>query len=260
MFFDHLLPSAQPPIPHNTFYTETSLPYTVKNVYTHNKQLFTQGLSYHTPYLYESTGLYGQSSLRKYAYPNILLSKHTLQNTLFGEGVVKIGHTVYQLTWKNHKIFKYHNSNESSLFLHEGWGLTSISYNLVYSDGTANVYFQSIDQNTPWKHLIVHDRFGPVPSINDICFHQGLILANIWFSDKVAIIQPISGRIIGEIDFSPLRSVTPYINKSDVLNGITSIDHNTIMITGKNWPFFYEITLDLTQMYMHYHIDYSLNV
>tara|TARA_A100001015_G_C15028572_1_gene731861 strand:+ start:1281 stop:2036 length:756 start_codon:yes stop_codon:yes gene_type:complete len=230
-----------------TLYPDKTLQYTVKQIYSHNPRLFTQGLSYHPPFLYESTGLYAQSSLIKYHYPNTLISKTLLPRAMFGEGVTEISNTVYQLTWKNHLIISHtHPKAQYKSFYHQGWGLTSIAHQLVYSDGSANIYFQSPDQSLPWKTIEVHDANGPVPNINDLCFHQGLILANIWFSDKVAVIYPDNGEIKGYLDFTSLRKMTPSITQNDVLNGITSINNNTILITGKNWPFLFEIELDLT--------------
>lgn len=219
-----------------------SLPYVIESSYTHPRSFFTQGLSYHHGHLYESIGLYHHSALIDYQFPNQLPSIRELSPHYFAEGITKIGNRIFQLTWQNHQILTHEKDNiQHNLFLKHGWGLTSINNNLVYTDGSSHVYFQWPTDLLPWKTIQIHDQFGPINQLNDLCFHQGWLFINIWFSDVILIASPENGQVVSYIDLSLLRNLTHAISKKDVLNGITSLSDHQILVTGKNWPCFYQI-------------------
>lgn len=224
-----------------------SFTYHVVNVFPHDPHAFTQGLFFHNNFLYESTGLYNFSSLRQVDLEtgNVLQITH-LSDHYFGEGTTIIQDKIVQLTWKSNIGFVYdlhtftllHNFSISS----EGWGLTYDGHKLIMSNGTATLSF--IDPETFNKIGELHvQNSQPVDRINELEYIHGEIFANIWKTSNIARIDPITGQIIGWLDLSGLYE-TKVTDPNDVLNGIAYDDQNDrIFVTGKRWPYLYEIQL-----------------
>jgi len=102
----------------------------VVNIYPHDSKAFTQGLLYHDGFLYESTGIRGQSSLRKVELESgKVLQKSSLNSALFGEGLAMWEQQLVQLTWKAGAAIVYNFKDFKVLkafpYSGEGWGLTT---------------------------------------------------------------------------------------------------------------------------------------
>jgi glutaminyl-peptide cyclotransferase len=223
--------------------------YSVVATYPHDKNAFTQGLVYVGGALYESTGLYGRSSLRRVdlnsGRPEAI---RTLDARYFGEGLTAFGDRLIQLTWRSGTGFVYARRDLSPLgqfrYPTEGWGLTQDGKNLIMSDGSATLYFLDPDRFTEVRRIQVRDHRGPVKLLNELEFVGGVIFANVWQSPRIVRIDADSGRVTGTIDLSALANRMRRDPSTDVLNGIAYIPGSgRLLITGKLWPSLYAIKL-----------------
>lgn len=223
--------------------------YRVLHVYPHDPKAFTQGLIFLDGHLYESTGLKGQSSLREVDLKTgAVLRRRDLPSRLFGEGLTNWGSTLVQLTWLAHTGFVYDGRSFRLLrtfhYEGEGWGLTHDGADLILSDGTPSLRF--LDPNTfeEVKRITVSDRGGEVQELNELEYVDGRIYANVWQTDRIAIISAADGRVIAWADLGGLRPASTRSNPDAVLNGIAfDAARRRLFVTGKLWPKLFEIQL-----------------
>ena len=240
--------SAEKPVPEKPA-AQSQDAFTVLNSFPHDPTAFTQGFVYRDGFLYESTGLYGKSSLRKTnPATGKVLAKVNLPREFFGEGLTIIGKSIYQLTWKSGQGFIYGRENlkrkGSFAYSTEGWGLTDNGTQLIMSDGTEKLYFLSPGNFNVTKILRVKENGVPVTKLNELEYVRGKIYCNIWHSDDIVVVDPESGMVERRINLGQLRERLSLSNKAGVLNGIAwKPSSRTFLITGKNWPEVFEITL-----------------
>jgi glutamine cyclotransferase len=289
--------------------------YKVVKTYPHDRRFFTQGLVYQDGFIYEGTGLYGQSAI----YQRDLETGKTvkmlrLPDKYFGEGITLFGDKLIQLTWQSKVGFVYKKDTFTPLsefkYHGEGWGLTHDGKRLILSDGTATLRFLDPNTYAETGRLEVRDQGRPVQNLNELEFipdgppvaqpawrgrpalasrghpglaflgqkarvasevqgqdtlitkeqgrdalatagappqaegETGLIYANIWQSDRIAIIDPQTGRVTGWIDLTGLYTPPASQEGESVLNGIAYLPQTRhLLVTGKLWPRMYEIEL-----------------
>lgn len=225
---------------------ETAVDYQLINEYPHFQELFTQGFFFHDNKIYESSGQYGKSKLVAYALGSSQFIKETKQEpNVFSEGATLFQNKIYQLTFRERKIFVYDATSleliktlEMPSQLKEGWGMTSSEDELILSDGTQNIFF--FDENLNYKRRIqVTGNVSIYNNINEMEYINGKIFANVWQTPYILIIDPKTGRVEHYYD---LNSLNESRGSDDVLNGI-ALYGNTILVTGKNWRKIYELTL-----------------
>jgi glutaminyl-peptide cyclotransferase len=223
--------------------------YKVVNIYPHDKKAFTEGFIFHDGYLYESTGLYSHSTLRKIDLAKgKIIQERVLPPYYFAEGITALHHRFYQLTYKEGIGFVY---GKDSLKLEktfklpsEGWGLTTDGQHLIMSNGSEKLYFLDSESFTIKRVLTVHDREQTIPFLNELEYIDGKIYANIWPTDVIAIISINSGEVEGWINIKPLHPHTHLNDLNYVANGIAYHEkHKTLLVTGKYWPHVYAIRL-----------------
>ena len=225
--------------------------YVVTQSFPHDTSAYTQGLLYHAGALYESTGEYGHSSVRRV---ELATGRSTasvaLPTTRFGEGLARFGDRLYQLTWQSHIGYVYDLTTlarvDSFSYEGEGWGLTSDSASLIMSDGTDTLRF--LDPRT--YHVIrkvgVRDGESPLKKINELELVRGVLLANIYQSDWVVAVEPATGRIRRWIDLVGLLPEKSRTATTDVLNGIAyDAEQDRLFVTGKRWPTVFELRLTI---------------
>jgi glutaminyl-peptide cyclotransferase len=219
--------------------------YHIVHTYPHDRQAFTQGLVYVDGYLYESTGLYGRSSLRKEdVITGRILKFQPVPNNDFGEGLTNWGNTLIQLTWKAHTALVYDRATfrflRSMRYTGEGWGLTQDGKDLILSDGTATLRFLDPATFRELRHITVTDRGKPVTQLNELEWVRGEIYANVWHSNRIARISPATGKVLGWIDLTDLLPDSEHSSPEAVLNGIAyDAAHNRLFV--KLWPELFEI-------------------
>lgn len=221
--------------------------YRVLKIYPHDPNAFTQGLIFENGSLYESTGLYGYSTLRRVDLETgRILQIQNLPSNYFGEGIAIVGDKIIQLTWREKKAFVYNKKTFELLgefsYSTEGWGLTFDGKRLIMSDGSSNLYFLSPETFEILGKVEVYDGNKAVSGLNELEFVEGFIYANVWMEDRIAIIDPESGKIFGWIDLSGIY--TKRKDFDDVLNGIAYDNENKrLFVTGKRWSQLFEIEI-----------------
>lgn len=224
--------------------------YQVVREYPHDVLAYTQGLEYVDGVLYEGTGNYGTSSLRRVTLETGEVTKiRNLDNSLFGEGITVLGERIYQLTYKSQVGFIYDKSTFEEIQKvyyqnKEGWGLTHKGNELIMSDGTNVLYFLDPEMFTINREIEVYDHTGPVSSLNELEYIQGKIWANRYMTDEIVIIDPQSGKVEGRINLKGILKATDRKPSTDVLNGIAwDQEGNRIFVTGKFWPKLFQIRI-----------------
>ena len=225
------------------------LPVVVKARLPHDPSAFTQGLLYRDGVFYESTGLYGRSSLRRVdPATGRALAQRELPRELFGEGLALVDGSLYQLTWREGRVLLADPADLSprgELALPtEGWGACGLDGRLVVSDGSDQLVFYDPKTMVALGSVAVTDDGRPVSRLNELETVAGRIWANVWGDSRIAVIDPATGRVAAWVDCSGLRPGTVAVDFENVLNGIAH-DPATgrVWVTGKRWPEMYEIAV-----------------
>jgi glutamine cyclotransferase len=213
----------------------------------HDPAAFTQGLVFADGTFLESTGMYGESSLRR-VEPRTgrVIASVKLPADVFGEGLARLHGELFQVTWREHTCFVYDEATlarrRELTYEGEGWGLTSDGEALlVMSDGSAALRFLDPASLREVRRVAVHDGTRPVPRLNELEWVRGEILANVWLTSTIARIDPDTGEVRGWLDLSSLPE--PHHDDADaVANGIAYDDAGgRLFVTGKRWRSVFEI-------------------
>lgn len=224
--------------------------YSVVNEYPHDIKAYTQGLQYVDGWLYEGTGNYGTSSLRKVKLESGEVEKiRNLDASLFGEGITVMGERIFQLTYKSQVGFIYDKSSFEEIQKvyyqnKEGWGLSHNGQELIMSDGTHVIYFLDPEMFTVTRQIEVYDHKGRMDSLNELEYINGKIWANRYYTDEIVIIDPETGRVEGRVNLKGILKTGDRQPGTDVLNGIAwDSEGERLFVTGKYWPKLFEIRL-----------------
>lgn len=217
-------------------------------IYPHDANDFCQGLAIEGETVYEGTGHYGSSVLKKYELTTgKLIAQVPLSPLYFGEGITILGDKVYQLTWKERVCLVYDKQTlqllEQIPFNGQGWGLTNDGQQFYLSDGSSVI--QVLDPKTLKLKKRINVTYGrkKQANLNELEYINGEIWACIWYEDRIARIDPSTGRIKAWHDCSQLYPVN-LRDREHVLNGIAyEAESKRLFITGKNWPNLYEIAV-----------------
>lgn len=223
--------------------------YKIVNSFDHDSQAFTQGLVFEDGFLYEGTGLYGYSSLRKVELKTgKVVQFHRLGEDLFGEGITIFKDKIIQLTLYAQTGFVYHKSTFEIArqfdYPFEGWGITHDGEHLITSDGTAELRFLDPDTFQEVRRIKVMDDGTAIQGLNELEYVEGEIFANIWFADRIVRIEPQTGEVTSWIDLTGLRAASANYHPDAVLNGIAyDPAGKRLFVTGKLWSKLYQIKL-----------------
>ncbi|WP_199188356.1 glutaminyl-peptide cyclotransferase [Deinococcus arcticus] len=227
--------------------------------YPHDRAAFTQGLQYLGSGVYmESTGQVGQSGVRRVDLKTgrVLAQVPTPLASAFGEGVAVLGGAAYHLTWQNGLAFSFDAQTLKETGRHryagEGWGLTTDGRSLIMSSGSATLVWRDPRTFAARRTLQVTDQGQPVRHLNELEWVQGAIYANVWLTDRIARIDPQTGKVTAWINVAELtreassaaaRTGQP-LTFDDVPNGIAYVpERGTLLLTGKRWPTLFEVKL-----------------
>jgi glutamine cyclotransferase len=218
--------------------------------YPHNDSLFTQGLCFYNGKMYEGTGDPKTIGATMVAEVELntgkVVKRRTKPQPIFGEGITILNGEMYQISWKNDSCFVYDAATLSPLrsytYSGEGWGLTHDNKLLIMSDGTEKIYFRDPKTFKVLKTLSVYTHQGPINYLNELEYIDGLIYANVWMSNIIAVIDPQTGRVMSTIDATEL--VKKGKGNGEVLNGIAfNQATRKTYLTGKYWPYIFEVKI-----------------
>jgi len=222
--------------------------YRVIKTYPHDKGAFTQGLEFHDGFLYEGTGNYGESSLRKVDLESgEILKYRNLSPDLFGEGITRIHNKIFQITYRAQVGFVYDIDNFEVLRkiyyqIREGWGLTNNGEHILMSDGSHNIYFMDTTYFSVAKKIEVFDNNREVDLLNELELIDGVLYANRYTTREIVMIDPGSGKLLGRIDMSDILDPADRHPRIDYFNGIAwDRENDRIFVTGKYWTKLYQV-------------------
>lgn len=219
--------------------------------YPHDSQAFTEGLLYHEGKIYESTGLQDESTLRHMDLKTQQVVIEKIDPKYFGEGLALWQDRLIQLTYNSGVALCYdldfNRLDQQFEYEGQGWGLTHDGRHLIMSNGTSQLQFRNPDTFELSHRLTVYDGRWRVGQLNELEYVNGKIYANVWHKDYILEIDPSSGQVTGRIDLSGLFPYAQRPSSSEaVLNGIAfNSDTNRFIVTGKYWPYLFEIELVL---------------
>jgi glutamine cyclotransferase len=223
--------------------------YKLHQLYPHRTTAFSQGLIYHEGDIYESTGQYGQSSVSQLDLKTAAVKQsYALDKKFFGEGLTLWQDQLIQLSWKSGKVFRYALKDltlvETQTISGEGWGITQNGESLITSNGSSTLSFRNPKTLAIEKTLAVNVGGRPLKQLNELEWVNGCILANIWQSQFIAVINPQNGETISLIDLSPIILHEQKAGTKGVANGVALIPESQhLLITGKNWRGVYELEI-----------------
>ena len=218
--------------------------------YPHDPGAFTQGLLWHGGHLYESTGRYGESSLRRVELQSgEVLQRFDVPQQYFAEGLALLGGRLYQLTWQGGTGFVYdlEGFTPAGTFPYqgEGWGLTTDGTQLIQSDGSNVLRFLDPQSFAVRRTVEVTDGGRPVHDLNELEWVRGEVWANVWHDMRIARIDPAGGRVVGWVDLAPIVPAGLGGGGEAVPNGIAYDEGgDRLFVTGKLWPTLFEVSVD----------------
>ncbi len=223
--------------------------YTVVQQFKHDTESYTQGLEYHNGFFYESDGLVGESSVRKVEPATGKVLQLTPVDNVFAEGITIIGDKILMLTYTENINMEFDLKSLKLLrqyqtpYARQGWGLCNDGSKIYNSDGSNVLHILNKDTYMEEGYIEVYDNNGPVSSLNELEYIDGLIYANIYESDRIVVINPANGQVKAEIDLSELY---PDLSRDPdlVLNGIAwDAAGKRLFVTGKKWDKLFQIKL-----------------
>jgi glutamine cyclotransferase len=225
--------------------------YKILETYPHDIEAYTQGLEFSNDTLYESTGQYNKSSLRKTNYiTGEVLDKVKLEDHFFGEGLTVLNDKIYQLTWKSNAGFIYNKANlkKTGSFVYgkskQGWGLCNDGSNIYKSDGSEKIWKLNANTLAEESFIEVYTNTSKIDTINELEWVNNKIYANIYQKDAIAIVNPNTGAVEGVINLKGLKEKVTQHGALDVLNGIAyKGEENILYVTGKNWDKLFKIEI-----------------
>ncbi|PJE47437.1 MAG: glutamine cyclotransferase [Sediminibacterium sp.] len=235
-----------------TVQVPSNIPFQVLNIFPHDTSSYTQGLIWHEGKLWEGTGWETESKLLLTDLKTGKAIKSVkLPDNEFGEGITILNNKIYQLTWKDHKVYVYDlkSLKQEKVFdwPYEGWGITTDGKALLVSTGGSNLYWVDPATFKITKTLGVSDNNGYVSNLNELEWVNGFIYANQYLTDYILKIDPSSGSVVGRINLAGLlqQSNQLIVENTDVLNGIAfNPTTGNFLVTGKRWPALYELKLN----------------
>lgn len=215
--------------------------------YPHDPTAFTEGLFFHDGALYESTGLEGQSEIRKVTLKDgKVIARRIIPSPYFGEGIVNWKDRLISLTWRHRQGFVWNLADFSPIaqfrYEGEGWGMTQDGRSLIMSDGTTQLRFLDPETLSEQRRITVTFNGRPVDRLNELEYVKGEIWANIWYDSRIARIDPGTGAVVDWVDITPLVKTSGATDSEAVPNGIAyDAKADRLFITGKNWAKLFEI-------------------
>jgi glutamine cyclotransferase len=215
--------------------------------YPHDPSAFTQGLAFADGHLYEGTGGYGESSLRRVELATgRVLQQVDLPDRLFGEGITGWRDELIQLTWRAGIGLRYQRATlqEQARFsvAGEGWGLTHDGRQWIMSDGSEQLRFLDPADGRETRRVAVVDGERPIRRLNELEYVRGEVWANVWYRDHLVRIDPDSGAVLGYVDLGDLWPEGQGRRSEQVLNGVAyDPGSERLLVTGKRWPWLFEI-------------------
>jgi glutamine cyclotransferase len=241
----------------NLILAPSALTFQVIKTYVHDTTAYTEGFEWNGDTLIESTGNYKQSKLRLLdSNMKEIRTPIKLNDEYFGEGTTLFKGKIYQLTYKEHKVFVYdaktlNKVSELYFPFEEAWGMTHNDTAIIVTTGGSNLFYLDPATYKTLKTVGVYDNNGYVANVNELEYVNGKLFANVYLTDKILQIDPVTGNVLAVADLTNIlaqvgiKNDPKKIEAGNVLNGIAyHKQKGTFFITGKMWPVTIELKLN----------------
>jgi glutaminyl-peptide cyclotransferase len=226
---------------------------------------FTQGLlACPGDRVLESTGLYGQSQLRRYRLgAEAYESSATLAEDFFGEGICQVGDSIWQLTWRERQALRWDAATlelrDLVSYNREGWGICAAGGDVITSDGTSELVRRDPQTLQPRELIKVRCQGQRVPGLNDLTWAAGRVWANVAPTSTIVGVDPATGDVTDLVDAS--AATEPRMaDPQAIMNGIAALppspdvtdavqagapggDPGDFLLTGKGWRWLRQVRL-----------------
>jgi glutamine cyclotransferase len=227
----------------------TQLSFQIVDKQSQDRDAFVQGLAFDQSHLYLGTGGYGSSYVAKInpSTGNTIVQE-SLPARYFGEGVTVLGNVLYQLTWRSGTGFVRDRETlqviEPFRIIGEAWGITNDGTHLIISNGSDSLTFYTPEGIKPIRSITVTEEGRRIKRLNELEYIDGLVWANIWYEDRVVVINPQSGEVVASLNLEGLLPRKERLPNTDVLNGIGyDPTKDSVWFTGKRWPWRYQLEI-----------------
>ena len=227
----------------------TQLSFQIVDQQSQDRDAFVQGLAFDQSHLYLGTGGYGSSYIAKInSSTGHTIVQESLPARYFGEGVTVLGDLLYQLTWRSGTGFVRDRETlqviEQFRIAGEAWGITNDGTHLIVSNGSASLTFYNPESIKPIRSITVTEEGRRIKRLNELEYIDGLVWANIWYEDRVVVINPQSGEVVASLNLEGLLPKKERWPNTDVLNGIGyDATNDSVWFTGKRWPWRYQLEI-----------------
>jgi glutaminyl-peptide cyclotransferase len=213
----------------------------------HPGQPFTQGLIEQDGTVWESTGQYGASALRRYRLGDSEAERSAaLPAELFGEGICRLGDVIWQLTWRERVALRWDAQTLELAgqvrYNREGWGICAADGSVLTSDGSSELVRRDPQTLAPQEVIYVRLAGHRVLGLNDLAWSAGTIWANVAGTHYLAGIDPVSGEVTDIVNARPAAERHP--DPQAILNGIAALpEAGEFLLTGKGWRWIRRVRL-----------------
>jgi glutaminyl-peptide cyclotransferase len=239
---------------------------------------FTQGLVLDGDLVWESTGQYSKSSLRRYRLGAEDLDwSAPLPAELFGEGICLAGDRLWQLTWQERVALCWTLSSARAgatsgpsatgtgpsatgpvstepgtdqpyttvRYNREGWGICNTGRWAVTSDGSSELILRDLLTLEPLWTVLVRCEGRRVAGLNDLEWHADRVWANVGATACLVSVDLPSGEVQDLVDARALASGERFRHDpQSVLNGVAAMPGSgDFLLTGKNWKSIHQVRL-----------------
>jgi glutamine cyclotransferase len=209
----------------------------------HPERGFTQGLIAEGGVVWESTGHYGRSALRRYEFgADAVAARAELPPELFGEGICRVGDTLWQLTWRERVALRWDAATLEPRgrvrYNRQGWGMCVTPVEVVTSDGTSELVRRDPETLEPREVVHVRCEGRRVLGLNDLtaaAWAGGVVWANVAGTGYVAGIDLATGEVTDVVD-ARAAAERHWTDEQAIMNGIAALPGpGEFLLTGKGW-------------------------
>lgn len=217
----------------------------------HDPDAYTQGLEFFGARLFESRGIRGESAVTEIdPLTGQVIRAVGITDEFFAEGITRVDDRLVTLTWEAERAFVLDLETFEQVaefgYSGEGWGICHDGESLWMSNGSSILAERDPVSFEVLGEMEVAFEGTPVFNLNELECIDGLVWANVWKTNMIVVIDPVTAEVVARIDASALEAELGSFDDGDaLLNGIAyDKAANRVLLTGKYWPMMFMVELE----------------